>query len=136
LDYCIDSLFTELEKVFEDRSLYDTSFEVIVNGEKQEHAFNNGLAAYLGETFVRQYSGQWVGHFSRSVGANFYTSSTRFGDFSFFPFAYVGYRLSNGVKDTGGLKTLVDRNAKSMRDGVDYKRREIEAKIQQGKNRL
>jgi hypothetical protein len=133
LDYCIDSLFTELEKVFEDKSLYDASFIAIVNGVKQEHSFVNGLAAYLGETFVRQYNGRWFGYFAPNAGANFYTSSTRFGEFTFSPFAYVGYRLSNGVKDTGDLKALVQRNERSMREGVDYKRREIQEIIKQRK---
>ena len=133
LDYGIDTLYTVLEKVFEDQRLRETKFVVAFHDEEQEHQFENGLAAYLGETFVREYGGQWLGHFSCSVGGNFYTSSTRFGEFTFLPFAYVGYRISNGVNDTGDLRRLVQRNAKSMRDGVNYKRREIEAIKKQGK---
>ena len=132
LDYHIDTLFSELETIFEYEQLLGCKFTVSYNGGDKEHEFRNGLASYLGETFVREYGGHWIGHFSVSVGANYYTSSVRFGEFTFLPFAYVGYRLSNGVKDTGDLKMLVERNAKSMRDGVNYKRREIDDIIKQG----
>ena len=64
---------------------------------------------------------------------NFYTSSIQFGNFNFQPFAYVTYRIRNGVHDTGDLKQLISRNEKSMQDGVNYKKQEMQAIIDAGK---
>ena len=134
LDYSLDSLFEVVENIFEDKrySRGGSTFNVNVEGIEQTHNFENGLTSYLGETLVRLYGGQWKGFFSAGTGANFYTSYTQFGEFVFKPFAYVGYRLGNGVEDTGNLKKLMSRISKSLQDGVNYKKQELQEIIDSG----
>ncbi len=133
LDYSLNSLFNGLEKIFEDQRLAGKTFTIKAEQEAQTHNFENGLASYLGETFVQLYHGQWSGFFSEKTGMNYYTSSIQFGDFNFQPFAYVTYRMSNGAQDTGDLKKLFSRIEKSMQDGINYKKQEIQALIDAGK---
>ncbi len=61
------------------------------------------LTAYIGETLVRIYNGEWVGKFYGPKRAmnNFYTIQIKIENFTFNPSHFMAYRLNNREKSQG-----------------------------------
>ncbi len=123
LDFSLDSLTQDFEQLFE---IEKESLKPTMN-------FETAMACYLGEVLKLYYAGQWKGHCTQNAGANYYTSYMMFGDYKFHPYTYVGYRLSNGVEDTGNLETFLHKLIPSLESGRNLKEDAIKQANQQGK---
>jgi hypothetical protein len=91
--------------------------------DNQTFDLETAAACFLGETLARKYSGVWVGFLTSNSAANFYTAEIRFSEYRFQPFLWLGYRLENGLDDTGDVSDLVQDVTPQMRDGIDYAQR-------------
>jgi hypothetical protein len=91
LNYSLNSLKTEIDKIIE-------STEKSSDGSAKMNMTDEiGLEAYIGETLLVLFSGMWQGEFNENTNApNFYLSFIKFGDFSYFPSHFIGYRIANG----------------------------------------
>lgn len=132
LDLSLKSLEDDLENIFNHVDVRNSQIKIILSNN-QAYDFETGVACYLGETLALKYGGIWKGHCSPNAGVNFYTSNILFGNYKFNPFIYVGYRATNGAKNTGSVKKLLSQVTRSMEDKVDYKDQEKKRLINQGK---
>lgn len=108
LDFSLKSLETEIDRILEKYSKI----------EYQElNILEEFLTAYVGETLLHLFGGNWVGDFYgplNRVGINFYTSYMVINDFRFNPNHFIGYYLSNGKKSEGTFyEYLYKRNQSS-----------------------
>ena len=132
LDMSLKSLEDDLENIFNHIDVQNSEIKIMLPND-QAYDFETGIACYLGETLALKYGGIWKGHCGTESGVNFYTSNILFGNYNFNPFIYVGYRATNGAKDTGSVKELLYQVTRSMEDKVDYKDQEIKRLINRGK---
>jgi hypothetical protein len=65
-------------------------------------------------------------------GANYYTARIQFGAYSFRPFSWLGYRLTNGREEAGTVESCLIAVTPSMKDGIDYKRQRHDQIIANG----
>jgi len=94
LDFSLASLETQVDRLLVLPIFRHGRERLPTDAEERNEA---ALAAYIGETLRRLFSGEWIGSFyPRSLALNFYESFVMFGDFRFEPHLFVGYRLTNG----------------------------------------
>lgn len=103
LDFSLGSLTQDFEKLFDAKNAIKLSID-----------FETAMACYLGEVLKLYYEGAWKGYCSAKAGANYYTCYMMFGDYKFQPFTYVGYRVANGVGDTGNLESFLQKLIPSL----------------------
>lgn len=123
LDFSLESLTQGYESVLSTRP---------PDRDRADNDFENGAACYLGETLARHFSGQWAGELQPEACWSFYTAFLQFGEYELRPFTYVGYRLANGVEDTGDVASFLEQLLPNLRDGVNRKRMAIGKLIDQG----
>jgi hypothetical protein len=123
LRFDIQSLILYFEDALQTHSIREAWMDV----DGQPYHLKTGAGCYFGETLRRPHSGVWVGQLLPGPG-NFYTVRIRFGEYFFEPFCWLSYRLSNG-RSQGTVKQCVDAVLPSMTDGIDHKRRRIDAMI-------
>ena len=120
LDFSCQSLETEIDRMF-DLPLFHCGRQGLPTIEQARN--ESGLAAYLGETLRRRYSGEWQGEFyPESPHLNFYSSFIRFRQYQYFPSSFVGYRLSNGSSEgtfAEYLRQIISKIQEATISGVD-----------------
>jgi len=128
LEMTEQSLETELERLLCD--IEENNIEVTLGLlDGLEYDLQTSIACYFGTVLSNKYKGQWKGHCTRQSGANYYTSSILFGEYNLNPYYYpIGYRMANGVKDTGTIAEWLKSKRRYMEDHIDYHKRDIKKK--------
>lgn len=122
-DFSIRSLIEDFDRAFcEKKDVVLKNFD-----------FETGMSCYLGEVLKNEFNGVWKGHCSEKSALNYYTSSMHFGEYEFRPFIYVGYRCSNGVNDTGSMKTFLGKLVPSLEARQNLKKNQAKLAREQGK---
>ena len=97
LDYSLSSLQQDV----------DVLFESMIAGSMP--CWECALGAYVGETLVRLFDGVWRGAFyCDNSAANYYLSFIDFGEYRYYPFHFLSYRISNGVEEGSFVHHLED----------------------------
>jgi len=133
LDFTLDSLRDDLETILHNPDYLAACVSMENRGVELIFDFQTAAACYLGQTLAKVYGGSWQGHCSRDAKLNFYTLWLAFGEYRFYPIVYVLYRTGNGVESTGSIGELLDTVTPSLEDGIDYKQREHEAWMAEGR---
>ncbi len=112
-DFSKDSLMTQIDSIL-------NSNKVCLGGEKPECWENEvGLEAYIGETLLRLYEGNWQGTFdSKSPSDNFYFSFVKFDEYDFYPSHFIGYKVINGEKAEGTFNEYISRVLPKMTTNI------------------
>lgn len=132
LDFSMQSLSKDFEKLFDDKTLINSQDKQVA-GIETGFDIQTGLSCYLGEVLRIKYQGEWKGHCSPNAAANFYISHMMFGSYKFCPYIYVGYRIANGVEDTGNMENFLKHVIPSLEVRQDLKRKLADESIKQGK---
>ena len=108
LDFTTASLENEIDKLISkhSRSRRFNNFmnSLFKNHWKSRLRFERYLTAYIGETLIRVYNGDWKGQYygpDNPYGSNYYSTAITIGKFSFWPSHFIENYLTNGVKSTG-----------------------------------
>lgn len=124
LDFSLESLSQGFERVLESKP---------PDRQRVDNDFENGAACYLGETLARLFAGVWAGELGPEACWNYYSALVQFGEYELRPFTYVGYRLANGVEDTGTVASMLEQLLPNLRDRVNHKQRALRKLIDEGK---
>jgi len=133
LDGSIESLTGDFETILCNPMYTEALVSLENRGQEIVFDFETAAACYLGQTLARKYNGKWGGHCSRDARLNFYTLWLMFGEYRFYPLIYVVYRTGHGVESTGGVSDLLASLEPSISDGVDYKQREHDLWMAEGR---
>ncbi len=103
-DFSIGSLKLEIDRLLD-------STEICFEDTKRECWENqSGLEAYIGETLLRLYRGEWQGQFNaKNPAGNYYLSFVQFGAYRYFPSHFLGYRISNGEESEGSFSSYLPK---------------------------
>ncbi|GAA5082654.1 hypothetical protein GCM10023210_00240 [Chryseobacterium ginsengisoli] len=108
LNFSLESLEIEIDQILEKYSEQDLNDRSILE------AF---LTAYIGESVIRLFGGNWAGDFFAPLnrsGINFYTSYIVINDFRFNPNHFIGYYLNNGKKSEGTFYNYLYKRDESV----------------------
>jgi hypothetical protein len=115
LDFSRQSLETKIDQVFE-LPLFRHGRRGILTAEQARS--EAGLAAYVGETLRREFSGEWQGEFYPDAPPiNYYTSFVKIRHYRFFPSHSIAYRIANGSSQ-GTLTNYLRRIVLEIREAI------------------
>ena len=118
-DYSLNSLEFVVDKLIRkynySRAQNDILNRIFKKRFHQRHSIETYLTAYIGETLIRIYGGEWKGKFygpENPFGSNFYTSYVEINDYVFDPNHFISGYLVNGEKEEGTFyEYLYSRNS-------------------------
>ena len=124
------SLIEDFEQALENECSDPSDALLEVDGTHFD--LGTGAACFFGETLRREYSGMWCGKLGANSAVNYYTTRIQFGEYWFYPFRWISYRLTNGRESEGTAASCLRAVTPSMRDRVDHKEKRIRAIIDSG----